>query len=63
MRKRYNPYTYPRWLKNLRAACAQFMIPICVFQSIRTLIFPTGFDILLLMIIIFLAVAIHMQII
>ncbi|MCM3587649.1 hypothetical protein M3182_18085 [Mesobacillus maritimus] len=63
MKKRYNPYSYPKWLKSIRAVCAQFMVPISVFQGIRTLIFPTGFDVLLFALIIFLAVAIHLQII
>ncbi|SEM33530.1 hypothetical protein SAMN05192533_102225 [Mesobacillus persicus] len=63
MRKRYNPYTYPRWLKNIRGVCAQFAIPISVFQGIRTILFPTGFDVLLLALVILGAVALHLQII
>ncbi|MBM4762456.1 hypothetical protein [Bacillus sp. B15-48] len=63
MRRRYNPYTYPRWLKNFRAVVAQFSIPFCVFQGIRTLLFPTSFDILFLATLILIAVALHLQII
>ncbi|KKK33045.1 membrane protein [Mesobacillus campisalis] len=62
-RKRYNPYTYPRWLRNVRSVCAQFAIPFCVFQGIRTIFFPTTFDVLLLAILILLSLAIHFEMI
>ncbi|WP_071460278.1 hypothetical protein [Bacillus massilinigeriensis] len=61
--KRYNPYTLPRWLRTCRNVCAQFVIPLCIFQGIRTLFFPTTFDVLLLGILILLAFAIHFEII
>jgi hypothetical protein len=63
LKKKYNPYALPSWLKNLRAVVAQFAVPICIFQGIRTLLFPTGFDILLLIIMILLAAALHLELI
>ncbi|KZZ86123.1 MULTISPECIES: hypothetical protein [Bacillaceae] len=60
MRKRFNSYTVPPWVKELRVTAVQFIIPITIFQGIRTLLFPTGFDVLLLAALIFLALAFHM---
>ncbi|MDE3839792.1 hypothetical protein C0966_10520 [Bacillus methanolicus] len=63
MRRRYNPYTLPPWLKTLRNVCNQFIIPFCVFQGIRTILLPTTFDVLLLTIFVLLALALHFDII
>jgi hypothetical protein len=59
--KRYNPYTLPPWLRNARNVCQQFIVPICIFQGIRTLLFPTAFDILLLGAVIIIAVAFYIE--
>ncbi|WP_163101767.1 hypothetical protein [Peribacillus alkalitolerans] len=59
MKKRYNPYNMPPWLRNLRALCNQFVIPFCIFQGIRTFFFPTAFDILFLGLLIFLAISLR----
>ncbi|MFB6467965.1 hypothetical protein ACE38V_14350 [Cytobacillus sp. Hz8] len=63
MVKRYNQYRYPPWLRTCRNVCAQFIIPISIFQGIRTIFFPTTFDVLLLAILILLAVAVYLRII
>ncbi|MFS0780731.1 hypothetical protein [Bacillus sp. 1P06AnD] len=52
MRKRYNPYNKPPWLLNVRAVCCQFIVPICIFQAVRTFFFPTVFDIFLLLVLV-----------
>ncbi|WP_167376469.1 hypothetical protein [Bacillus atrophaeus] len=44
-----------------RINSAQVIIPITVFQAIRTIIFPTTFDVLLLGILIFFACAFHLE--
>ncbi|WP_071395936.1 hypothetical protein [Bacillus tuaregi] len=63
MKRRYNPYSLPPWLRTLRGACQQFAIPFSVFQAIRTLLLPTAFDVLLLAFLILLACAFHLDLI
>ena len=48
MRKGYNPYLLPPWLRKTRFYCKAIIIPITVFQLIRLLIVPTTGDFLLL---------------
>lgn len=47
MRKGYNPYLLPPWLRKVRFYCKGIIIPIVVFQLIRLLIVPTTGDFLL----------------
>lgn len=47
MRKGYNPYLLPPWLRKARFYCKGIIIPIVVFQLIRLLIVPTTGDFLL----------------
>lgn len=61
MRKRYSPYSLPPWLRQLRLICCQIIIPIVIFQGIRTLFLPSTFDILLLAILILLAIALNLE--
>ncbi|MDZ5470792.1 hypothetical protein SM124_03405 (plasmid) [Bacillus sp. 31A1R] len=63
MKRRFNPYTLPPWLRTTRAVCAQFIIPFCVFQGIRTILIPTTFDVLLLAIFIMIAIAFRLEVI
>ncbi|MGD6967668.1 hypothetical protein FZC84_05435 [Rossellomorea vietnamensis] len=61
MRKKYNPYVLPPWLRTCRNVCKQFSIPFCVFQGIRTILIPTTFDVLLLAVFIGLALAFYFE--
>ncbi|MED4849281.1 hypothetical protein [Bacillus atrophaeus] len=61
MRKKINSYSLPPWVRQIRHASTQVIIPIAVFQAIRTIIFPTTFDVLLLGILIFFACAFHLE--
>jgi len=63
LKKRFNPYTYPPWLKGVRNACARFVIPFCIFQAVRTMLLPTTFDVLFLSLLIVLALSIYLEII
>lgn len=63
MRKGYNPYLLPPWLRKCRFYCKTIIIPIAVFQLIRMLIVPTAGDFLLLGFLAGLAFALHKDII
>lgn len=63
MKKRFNKYTLPGWLQNVKRVCGQFIIPFCIFQGIRTIFLPTTFDVLLLSALILLAVGLYLDII
>ncbi|MFD0047823.1 hypothetical protein ACFVHQ_00540 [Actinomycetes bacterium NPDC127524] len=61
MKRRFSPYSMPPWLRTCRNACQQCIIPICIFQGIRTFFFPTTFDVLLLALLILIAVAFQLE--
>ena len=48
MKRPYNPYLLPPWLRKTRFYCRQIILPVVVFQAIRTLFLPTTLDIILL---------------
>ncbi|MEK4230157.1 hypothetical protein [Solibacillus sp. FSL H8-0538] len=55
MRRNYNPYLLPPWLRKVRFYCKHIIIPLAIFQAIRTLFVPTTGDFILLLILIFFA--------
>ncbi|HZG72480.1 MAG TPA: hypothetical protein VEY51_13165 [Chondromyces sp.] len=61
MKRRYNPYSYPPWLRTCRSVCKQLIIPFCIFQGIRTIFLPTTFDVILLAIFILIACALYLE--
>ena len=61
-RRKYNSYTFTRWAKTARAVSAQLIIPFTIFQGIRTLFFPTTFDVMLLTVFILITLAIQFEI-
>ncbi|MCU9592863.1 hypothetical protein OEV82_00160 [Caldibacillus thermolactis] len=63
MRKKYNPYLLPPWLKTIREIGRQLIIPFTIFQGIRTLILPTTFDVILLLVFLLICAAYYMDII
>ncbi|MGG3573794.1 hypothetical protein ABES25_13855 [Bacillus gobiensis] len=58
MRKKYYKNSFSPWMKQFRAICGPFILPITIFQGIRTILFPTIFDVLLLGLLILLVCAI-----
>nr|WP_106780153.1 hypothetical protein [Lysinibacillus timonensis] len=48
--KSYNPYLLPPTLRKIRFYCKHIIIPLAVFQGLRTLFLPTTGDFLLLLI-------------
>ncbi|WP_335869169.1 hypothetical protein [Bacillus sp. 2205SS5-2] len=61
MRRKYNPYLLPSWLRTCRGVCAQLIVPFTIFQLIRTFLFPTTFDVMLLILFVALALAIRLE--
>ncbi|WP_078545304.1 hypothetical protein [Litchfieldia alkalitelluris] len=59
--RRINPYTYPPWLRQTRAVCVQFVLPITIVQGIRTLFLPTTFDVIFLLLLIVLTCALKLD--
>jgi hypothetical protein len=61
MRRKYNPYLLPPWLKTVRAVARQLVIPFTIFQGLRTLILPTTFDVILLLFFLGIAVCFYLE--
>lgn len=59
MRKGYNPWLLPPWLRKTRFYCKSIIIPLCVFQLLRTLFFPTTGDFLFLILLLGIWFAFH----
>jgi hypothetical protein len=55
--KGFNKYNLPPWLRNFRDVLKQFIVPISVFQGIRTFLIPTTADLLFLIILVLIAIA------
>ncbi|MEW9675427.1 hypothetical protein ABRT01_04475 [Lentibacillus sp. L22] len=45
---RYYRYRLPPWARRCLVVCERCTLPLLIFQLIRTLFFPTTFDVLLL---------------
>ena len=56
---KFDPNFFSPWKRKMRLVAQQFIIPFVVFQAIRTIIFPTFLDLLLLALFIFLAISIY----
>ncbi|MDA1477454.1 hypothetical protein [Bacillus changyiensis] len=61
MRKRFTTHSLQPWLKQVRLVAVQVVLPITIFHGIRTIFFPTTFDVLLLGILILIACAVHLD--
>ncbi|HLU20930.1 MAG TPA: hypothetical protein VKZ77_00430 [Bacillaceae bacterium] len=59
MKKKFNQYTFYSWKLHFKAMCRQLIVPFTVFQAIRTLIFPTVLDVLILATFIATIIAFH----
>ncbi|SDM87520.1 hypothetical protein SAMN04488137_2362 [Fictibacillus solisalsi] len=51
-RNRRPPFKFqvPEWLRAARDVVSQFTIPLIVFQIIRTILFPSGIDFMIILI-------------
>ncbi|MCZ0702417.1 hypothetical protein J2T56_000978 [Natronobacillus azotifigens] len=54
-------YRLPPWLRQWILVIESWMIPICVFQGIRTLLFPTTFDVILLFLLLGLYICFYLK--
>ncbi|MCM3179703.1 hypothetical protein M3606_17665 [Cytobacillus horneckiae] len=63
LKRRFNPHHLPPWLKTIRGLGAQFIIPFCVFQGVRTFLLPSAFDLFLLVILLIIALAYRLELI
>ncbi|WP_062104549.1 hypothetical protein [Bacillus niameyensis] len=61
MKRKFNQHTFQNWKRNFKGVCKQLIIPFCIFQAIRTFIFPTTIDVLLLAIFIAIALGFHYE--
>ncbi|MCM3596413.1 hypothetical protein M4D55_11565 [Metabacillus idriensis] len=61
MRRKINYYNMSPWVKQFKVIAGQFIVPITIFQTIRTLIFPSPVDLVLLSLLILLGVSLHME--
>lgn len=55
MRRNYNPYLLPPWLRKVRFYAKHIVLPLTIFQAIRTLFIPTTGDFLLLLVLVLLS--------
>lgn len=55
MRKGYNPYLLPKWLRKIRMYLKSCIIPIIVYQGVRTILVPTTGDLIVLIVLCFIA--------
>lgn len=63
MKKKYNPYLLPPWLRYVRSVAEQLIIPFTIFQGIRTLLLPTTFDVILLALFVLIAAGFYLDLI
>ncbi|MCJ7839893.1 hypothetical protein MUB24_02980 [Lederbergia sp. NSJ-179] len=61
MKRRFNTYAFQNSMRNFKGMCRQLIVPICLFQGLRTLIFPTILDVFLLIILIVAAFSLHFE--
>lgn len=57
--KRTYNFATPGWMRNVQTLLYDFIIPLTVFQGIRTLLFPTLLDFILLIVFIGLTIKTH----
>lgn len=53
MAKKSSKYRLPLWLRRARDVGYQFLIPLTIFQLLRTIFFPTTIDVVILAVFVF----------
>lgn len=63
MRKLYNHYLLPKWARKTRKIIRDLSVPFVIYQSIRFILFPNQFDLILLLLFIIIALLLWMEIV
>jgi len=63
VRGSFKRYKYHPWVRGFKQFYGRFMIPLIIFQGIRTILLPTVFDVFLLALLVTLALSIFLDII
>ncbi|CRK84312.1 hypothetical protein [Neobacillus massiliamazoniensis] len=63
MKRSFHRFKYQPWFIGFRRICGQFIVPIIIFQGIRTILIPTVFDIFLLAFLLMIGMMIFLKII
>ncbi|MEC1640223.1 hypothetical protein [Schinkia azotoformans] len=58
---RFYRFRLPPWCRHFLLVLEQIMLPLVIFQAIRTLFLPTTFDVILLSILILTLVAFYLE--
>ncbi|MBP1947683.1 hypothetical protein SAMN05216232_1683 [Virgibacillus subterraneus] len=58
---RYYRYKLPPWARNSIIVIERVTLPILIFQLIRTMLFPTSFDVFLLGILVGIFIAFYLE--
>lgn len=62
LKRFYNPYLLPKWARKTRKIIRDLSIPFIIYQLIRVIIYPTQFDIILLLLFIIIALLLWAEI-
>ncbi|WP_217269592.1 hypothetical protein [Neobacillus endophyticus] len=63
MKGSFKRFKYQPWFRSFRQFCGQFIVPLIIFQGIRTILLPSVFDIFLFIILLLIALSIYLEII
>ncbi|MGP4108414.1 hypothetical protein [Virgibacillus sp. L01] len=58
---RYYRYRLPPWARNCIIVIERVTLPILIFQLIRTMLFPTSFDVFLLGVLVGIFIAFYLE--
>jgi hypothetical protein len=58
---RFYRFRLPPWARHMLLVIEQIMLPLVIFQAIRTLFLPTTFDVILLSLLVLVLVAFYLE--
>lgn len=60
---KYKRYRFPSWLRTCICIIERALLPIIVFQTVRTILFPTSLDVFILGVLVGCLLVFHLEII